>query len=105
MPADRLSAVLSWAALAALIALVFLIVQPFLTPLGWACVLAIVFYPMHEQLERRWGPSRSAALTTLASTVLVVGPLLLVMTAFLREAIGGAANLQDAFEQEQFAWI
>lgn len=105
MSTDRLSIVLSWVALAGLVALVFLIVQPFLTPLGWACVLAIVFYPMHEHFEARFGTTRGALLTTFASTVLVVGPLVLVMNAFLREAIGGAANLQDSVAQGQFAWI
>jgi predicted PurR-regulated permease PerM len=105
MSTDRVATALSFAALAALLYLVFLVVQPFLTPLGWAAVLAIVFYPMHERCTRRWGSSRSAALTTLASAVLVIVPLILVMSAFLREAIGGAADLQHAFEQGQFAWI
>jgi predicted PurR-regulated permease PerM len=75
MSADRLSAALSAAALAVLQYLLFLIVRPFLSPLGWAAVLAIVLYPMHERLERRWGAGRSAAATTVAATLLVIGPM------------------------------
>ena len=72
MSTDRVAAALSLAALAALLYLLFLVFQPFLLPLGWAAVLAIVFYPMHEQLERRWGASRGAAISTAAVTILVV---------------------------------
>ena len=105
MSSDRLAGALSVAALAALLYLLFLVVQPFLTPLGWAAVLAIVFYPMHERLERRWGAGRSAAGTTVAVTLLVIGPMLLVMAAFVREAIDAAAALQDAFVEGRLAWI
>jgi predicted PurR-regulated permease PerM len=105
MSSDRLAGALSLAALAALLYLLFLVVRPFLPPLGWAAVLAIVFYPMHERLERRWGAGRSAAATTVAATLLVIGPVLLVMTAFLREAIDAAADLQGAVVEGRFAWI
>lgn len=105
MSSDRLAGALSLAALAGLLYLLWLVVQPFLTPLGWAAVLAIVFYPMHERLERRWGAGRSAAATTFAATLLVIGPMLLVMTAFVREAIDAAGDLQVAFAEGHFTWI
>ncbi|MES1255260.1 MAG: AI-2E family transporter, partial [Acidobacteriota bacterium] len=105
MSSDRLSDALLWAALAALLYLLFLVVQPFLTPLGWAGVMAIVFYPMHERLEQRWGGGRSAAITTLAAALLVIVPLLLVTAAFVREAIDAAAGLQSAFLDGRLAWI
>ena len=105
MSNDRLAGALSLAALAGLLYLLFLVVQPFLAPLGWAAVLAIVFYPMHERFARRWGAGRSAAATTFAATLLVIGPMLLVTTAFVREAIGAATALQDAFVGGRLAWI
>jgi predicted PurR-regulated permease PerM len=105
MSTDRIAAALSLAALAGLLYLLFLVFQPFLFSLGWAAVLAIVFYPMHAELERRWGASRGAAATTAAATVLVVGPLLLVMTAFVREAMDGAASLQDALAEGRLGGI
>jgi predicted PurR-regulated permease PerM len=105
MSTDRIAAALSIAALAGLLYLLFLVVQPFLSPLGWAAVLAIVFYPMHEQLERRWGAGRSAAITTAAVTLLVVGPMLLVMAAFIREGMDGANALQGALAEGRLGWV
>jgi len=105
MSSDRLSAALSVAALAALLYLLFLVIQPFLSPLGWAAVLAIVMYPMHARLERRWGAGRSAAATTVAATLLVVGPILLITAVFVHEAIDAAAALQNAVVEGRFAWI
>jgi predicted PurR-regulated permease PerM len=105
MSTDRITAALSLAALAGLLYLLFRVVQPFLSPLGWAAVLAIVFYPMHERLERRWGAGGSAAITTAAVTVLVVGPMLLIMAAFIREAMDGAVSLQDAVAEGRLGWI
>jgi predicted PurR-regulated permease PerM len=105
MSTDRFATALSITALAALLYLLFLIVQPFLSPLGWAAVLAIVFYPMQERLERRHTRSRAAAVTTAAATVLVVGPMLLVMVVFARQAVAGAAALQDALAEGRLAGI
>jgi len=105
MSTDRIAAALSLAALAGLLYLLFLVFQPFLSPLGWAAVLAIVFYPMHARLEQRWGATRAAAATTAAATVLVIGPILLIMAAFVREAIDGAAALQDAVADGRLGWI
>lgn len=105
MSTDRIAAALSLAALAALLYLLFLVFQPFLLSLGWAAVLAIVFYPMHEPLERRWGASRAAAISTAAVTILVVGPMLLIMILFIRESMDGAASLQAAIADGRLGWI
>jgi predicted PurR-regulated permease PerM len=105
MSRDHLSAAFAVLALAALVYLLFLVVEPFLAPLGWAAVLAIIFYPMHERLARRWGAGPSAAATTVAAAVLVVGPILLITTAFVREAIDAATALQNAFAEDRFAWV
>ena len=105
MSDDRVAVALGWFGLGVLVYLVYLVVQPFLTPLGWAAVLAIVFHPVHERLEARWGTGRSAAATTVAATVLVVGPMILILTAFAREAAQAAGNFQRALAAGQFAWI
>lgn len=105
MSRDHLSALFAAIALAALLYLLFLVVQPFLPPLGWAAVLAIIFYPMHERLTRRWTAAPSAVATTLAAALLVVGPILLITTAFVREALDAATALQNAFAEDRFAWV
>ncbi len=105
MSRNRLAGALSLAALAGLLYLLFLVLQPFLTPIAWAAVLAVVFYPMHERFERRWGAGRAAAATTFAAAILVIGPMLLVTIVFVREAIDAATALQDAFVGGRLAWI
>jgi predicted PurR-regulated permease PerM len=102
---DHLTAVLFYLALAVFLYFVFLMIQPFLVPLGWAAVLVIVFHPVHAQFERRFGPTRAAALSTAAVAVIVVAPLMIVMTAFVREAVQSAADVQRAFEEGRLAWF
>jgi predicted PurR-regulated permease PerM len=100
---DRVAPALAWIGLALLVYLVFLVVQPFLNPLGWASVITIVFYPVHARLEERWGPSRAAAVSTIAVAIIVIGPLLLVMAAFVQEAVDAAGSIQRAFADGRVA--
>ena len=69
------------------------IVAPFLAPLGWAAVLAIFVYPWHEKLVPRYGHARAASLSTAVVTLLIVGPGLLVLTAFVGESRAALAEL------------
>ena len=62
------------------------IFAPFFGPLGWAAVLAIVVYPWHEGLVARVGHTRAAAVSTLTVTLLIVGPGLVLLTAFVQES-------------------
>jgi len=103
--ADRVSMALAWGGLVALLYLVYLVIEPFLVPLAWAGVLAVVFYPAHERMAKRWGPSRAAALSTLAVTLILVVPIVLVTVAFAREAYDAAGNIQRAFEEGRLAWV
>ena len=54
--------------------LVFLVFRPFLGPLAWAAVLAVVFYPMQERLANHWGNSGAAAASTLLITLILIVP-------------------------------
>lgn len=103
--AGRFPQVLSWLGLGVLVWLVALVIRPFFNPLGWAAVIAIAFYPVHARLERRWGASRAAAAGTAAVTLIVIVPLLVVMTAFVREAMDAAASLQRDFADGRFVWV
>jgi predicted PurR-regulated permease PerM len=62
------------------------IFAPFLAPLGWAAVLAIFVYPWHERFISRYGRQWAAALSTLVVAVLIVGPVLVISTAFIQES-------------------
>lgn len=80
------------------------IFAPFFGPLGWAAVLAIFVYPWHEKLATRYGNARAAALSTLVVTLLIVGPGLVVLTAFVRESGAALAQLDRDTMAGQVAW-
>src|SRR5437660_11205715 len=109
---DRLTTVLSYGVLLLLIYLVFRIYEPFLSSLGWAAILVIFFYPMHERLARKFAPRRSAVIRTLAVTILLIVPAILITTLFVREAVSVSRGVQHSIAGEQaptiakkWAWI
>lgn len=74
------------------------ILTPFFAPLGWAAVLAIFIYPWYEKLVPRYGNARAAAFATLVVTLLIVGPGLVVLTAFVQESRAAVSAVDhDAF--------
>ncbi len=97
---DRLTTVLSYGVLLLLIYLVFRIYEPFLAALGWAAILVIFFYPMQRRFERRLSASKAALLSTLAVTVLLIVPGILVATLFVREAVSISRGMQHSLVQE-----
>ena len=85
------------------------IFAPFFAPLGWAAVLAIFVYPWHERLVPRYGKARAASLSTAVVTFLIVGPGLVVLSAFVRESRAALTQLdRDALAGQlavaQDAW-
>jgi predicted PurR-regulated permease PerM len=109
---DRLTTVLSYGVLLLLIYLVFRIYEPFLAALGWAAILVIFFYPMHHRLARRFAPNRAAVFSTLAVTILLIVPAILVTTLFVREAVSISRGVQHSIVEQHapmiakgWAWI
>ncbi|WP_129641316.1 AI-2E family transporter [Peristeroidobacter agariperforans] len=62
----------------------FKIVQPFLGPLLWAIFIAFLLYPLHVRLAARLRgkPQWSAALLTVLTFVVIIGPLTALSAAF-----------------------
>jgi predicted PurR-regulated permease PerM len=109
---DRLTTVLSYGALLLLGYLVFLIVSPFLEPLAWSAVLAIFFFPAHERIGRRLGPTQAAAISTTAVTLLLIVPAIVVLIFATRQAIEATTRIQVALMDPEknlpmhaLAWI
>lgn len=77
----RTFALLAFAALAYLL---FQILQPFLAPIAWALFIAFLVYPLHRWLSGRLGgrASWSAALLTVATVLILIGPLTALGAAF-----------------------
>jgi predicted PurR-regulated permease PerM len=65
--------------------LTYLVISPFLAPLAWAAVFAVMFYRVHMELSPRIGPSRSALAATLMTAVLIVAPGVILVSIIARE--------------------
>jgi predicted PurR-regulated permease PerM len=102
---ERLTSALYFTVAGLLLYLTYLVFEPFLVPLGWAAVLAIVFHPVHVRFERRWGSSRAATLSTAAVGLIVVVPMLTVIAAFVREAVQATGDLQRAIAEGRLGWV
>jgi predicted PurR-regulated permease PerM len=85
--------------------LVFLVFQPFLVPLGWAAVFAVIFHSVQKMFEPKWGRATSAALITAAVTLILIVPVLFLATMFVREGMDAARNLQAEIAGGGFAWF
>merc|ERR1712023_306048 len=66
-----------------------LLLWPFLAPLLWAAIIAVLFHPVQVWLSRRWGerPNTIALVTLLACVVLVVLPVLFLLISFLQQGL------------------
>jgi predicted PurR-regulated permease PerM len=66
--------------------LTYLVISPFLAPLAWAVVFAVMFARVHSELSPRIGTSHSALAATLITAVLIVAPAAIVVSIVAREA-------------------
>jgi predicted PurR-regulated permease PerM len=63
--------------------LLYLVLAPFFAPIAWAFFIGFLIHPTHEWVVRRSGrPTVSAALLTVATLVIIVGPLTALGAAF-----------------------
>jgi predicted PurR-regulated permease PerM len=65
--------------------LTYLVLRPFLVPLVWAAMFAILFQGMHVALSRRIGQSPAAIVTTLIVGIVIVAPAVVLISALARE--------------------
>ena len=75
--------------------LTYLVISPFLAPLAWATVFAVMFYRVHLELSPRIGPTQSALAATLLTAVLIVAPAVVLVSIVAREA----PQVLDYFQQ------
>ncbi len=102
---DRLTTVLFYAVLFLLAYLVYRIFWPFLVPLGWAGVLVVFFYPLHERLEKRLGKTRTAALSTAGVTLILILPALFLVSLFVREALEATRAIERGLVEGQAPFL
>jgi predicted PurR-regulated permease PerM len=105
LASQRLLSVLLYVFLALLVWLVFLVFRPFLAPLGWAVVLGVVFHPIHARLERRWGKTRAALVSTAGVTLVLIVPTLVLMVAFVHQGLEALRGLEFGTVAGQLGWL
>jgi predicted PurR-regulated permease PerM len=83
--------------LALLAYLLFQILQPFLAPIAWALFIAFLVYPLHRWLaaKLRGRDGWSAAVLTIATVLILVGPLTALGAAFAAQAAELLRYAQD----------
>jgi predicted PurR-regulated permease PerM len=87
---------------AALLAIaLFEILRPFIGPMLWSVLLALLLFPLNQALRRALGgrPAAAAALLTLGVILLLVGPALFLAVAFTRQAADLFGRLQTVAGQ------
>jgi predicted PurR-regulated permease PerM len=108
----RLGQIVFYGGVVLLAWLAYRVFEPFLTPLAWAGVFVVSFYPWHARLEKKWGASRAAAVSTVAITLMLIVPAIVILSAFVNEATeaarafrqgGGAALLGKI--QQVWTWL
>ena len=75
---------------------VFRIVQPFLTALVWAAILATVFHPVFDSINRRLKRAQLASvLACLLLTVVLVLPVIVLLIMLAGESVDAYHYVQD----------
>lgn len=76
-----------WALIATSIAFIW-VLFPFLSPILWACILSVIFYPLHKRILNLFKGSKNlAAFTTVTISILVlVIPVFLILTSLVVES-------------------
>jgi predicted PurR-regulated permease PerM len=99
---ERFEDVFFYGVILLLIYLVYLVFEPFLVPLGWAAVFAVIFHSLNKRLEQSWGRNLAAALSTAGVTFILIVPALLLMVLFVREGIDATRDIQASMAAGEF---
>ena len=92
---DRFSKFLFYVLIIVIGYLTYRVLSPFLAPLAWAAVFAMMFQGVHREMTSRFGANRSALLTTLLTAVLIVAPGALLISVLAREIPQVVSYLQE----------
>jgi predicted PurR-regulated permease PerM len=91
---QRLGAVFFYLVIALLLYFTYLVFEPFLVPLCWAAVLAVVLDPLNKRIEQQWGRTRAATVCTILVTLLLIAPAIGVGIAFVHQGLQAAASVE-----------
>ena len=84
-PKERFQQLLFYALVLLMAYLAVLVLGPFLAPLAWAAVFAMMFHGVHKELQPKIGASNAALSTTVMAGILIVAPAVTLVSVFARE--------------------
>lgn len=84
-PKERFQQLLFYALVLLMAYLAFLVLGPFLSPLAWATVFAMMFHGVHAELRPKIGDNKAAIATTVMAGILIVAPAVTLVSVFARE--------------------
>lgn len=102
---DRFGNLLYYGFVVCLAYLVFRVLEPFLAPLVWAAIFAVIFVSVQKRFEKKWGRTSSAVGITLGVMLLLIVPFLLLATMFVREGIDAARRVQSGIAGGEYVWL
>jgi predicted PurR-regulated permease PerM len=94
-----------YAIVALLVYLSYRLFEPFLEPLAWAAILVVLTYPVYRRLATRLRPGTAAMWATVGVTVLLILPMTLVLSSFVKQAVYAVHSIQIGVEAGHYAWV
>ena len=101
----RIGAALFYGIAILLAYLAYRVFEPFLQPLAWAAVLAVVTFPVHARMARRWGPTKAALISTTGVTLILIVPTIFILKAFLLQAVSAVQSVQFQAAIGHHGWL
>lgn len=92
---DRVARVIFYGVIGLTAFLAYRVVRPFLQPLVWAAIFAIMLSPLHGWLARRLRPNRAALAATAFAGLVMIGPVTTLLSLLVGEATRAAAAVQQ----------
>jgi predicted PurR-regulated permease PerM len=108
VPSHRFDQTLALAALALIIVGCYLVLQPFLTAVLWAMILAVTLWPVQSRLAARVGATNAALVTVLLITIVLLAPFAIVFSEIADNSERMGAWLRKTLESgppEPPAWV
>src|SRR3989304_9931878 len=91
---DRFARIIFYGVIGLTAWLTYLVVRPFLQPLGWAAIFAIMLYPLYVWLSKRLRPKRAALATSLFAALIMIGPVTTLLSLLVGQATYAAEEFQ-----------
>jgi predicted PurR-regulated permease PerM len=102
---QRVTTALFYGFLALLAWLTYMVFEPFVTPLIWAAVIVILFLPWHRRLDKRFGKSVAATISTVGATAILIVPTVMVMIAFVHQAVQALGSVEMGTFLARVQWL